>query len=235
VAIAGIIFDGDDTLWETMPHYVRAKRDFYNRMALMGFEVRAVEEKFEQIDLDNLARLGFSRSRFPTSMVNTYQAFCRDCGQPEDDLVAGEIASIAENVFNLPAIPLEGAPEVLTTLAESYRLFLLTKGDPQVQQRRINDSGLKGFFSAIYIVPDKSASDFRRIVRDQELSVETSWSVGNSLRSDINPALAIGLSAIWIPYYTWDAEIDIEVPSDRLIKLDALKQILRILETQRIR
>jgi putative hydrolase of the HAD superfamily len=114
-------------------------------------------------------------------------------------------------------------------LYKRFRLILLTKGDFTVQESRIEGSGLKDFFCSIRILPHKSVEDFRRAILDNELDAGASWSIGNSLKSDINPALAVGLSAIWIPHDTWDAEVDAEVRSARLFKLDSLRECPKVL------
>jgi phosphoglycolate phosphatase-like HAD superfamily hydrolase len=73
---AGVIFDGDDTLWETAPLYARAKQQFFGQMSSLGFDPREVESAFHNIDVVNVDRLGFSKHRFPTSMAETYRLFC---------------------------------------------------------------------------------------------------------------------------------------------------------------
>jgi putative hydrolase of the HAD superfamily len=118
---------------------------------------------------------------------------------------------------------------VLSQLRPHYKLILATKGDHEVQQAKIDHSGLADFFSSIYILDHKTDKELGNIVEDCKLDVSRSWIIGNSLRSDINPGLRIGLKAIWIPYYTWDYEEDIEPNSKFVYKVDSLAESLNIL------
>lgn len=223
----GVIFDGDDTLWETMPLYTAAKAHFYRRMAELGFVEGGVPQRFEDIDVRNLAVHGFGRRRFPSSMVETYRSCCRDTYQvprPEEERA---LQAIGESVFLAQPQLFPGAREVLTALHGHYRVVLLTKGDPEVQRARVEQSTLSPLFAAIYIGPDKTAEDFARVIAEQDLDANRSWSVGNSVRADINPALNVGLSAVWIPYTTWDAEHDREVASPQLHRASSLRECLR--------
>jgi hypothetical protein len=87
---AGIIFDGDDTLWYTMPIYTKAKQEFFYEMSALGFDPQEVERAFEQTDAENVSRFGFSKRRFPTSMAETYQLFCTKHRFPLDEAVKGK-------------------------------------------------------------------------------------------------------------------------------------------------
>lgn len=225
----GIIFDGDDTLWQTMPLYTQAKADFCRYLASFGFDPEAVLEEFERTDLKNFAILGFTRERFPTSMVETYRSMSGEVGIKYDESVAIEVADIGDRVFRSPTTLIGGARELLLALVQNFRLILFTKGDAAVQENRIRQSGLRDLFAAIYVHPHKSVNDFETIIVEQSLARARSWSIGNSLKSDINPALAADLSAIWIPFETWDAEADIRIHSTKMHVANSLLDCLTIL------
>lgn len=229
---SAIIFDGDDTLWDTMPLYAAAKDRFYARMGDLGFDRQQVPKVFEETDLLNLRTHGFARSRFPTSMIDTYTHFCTSHGQAPSESVQEELWNIGDAVFSSTPPTLPGAEEVLRHLAHRYKLYLMTKGDPEVQHQRVEASGLRHFFDRVFIVPHKGTEDFARVVADLHLDPRQVWSVGNSLKSDINPALAAGLSAVWIPYHTWDAEVDQIVDSPRLFEVNDLPACLEVLVQQ---
>jgi putative hydrolase of the HAD superfamily len=224
-----IIFDGDDTLWETMSHYSTAKEEFLKQMISCGFDRLAASAQFETIDVNNVRGMGFSRHRFPHSMVETYRYFCKRIGNRLDQQIEEAIRQIGYRVFDMPPIVFEDAAYVLESLKSSHCLILATKGDREVQTGKINQSGLAHYFDAIYIFEQKGMAEFKTIIDDRGLSTRSCWSIGNSLRSDINPALEVGLSAIWIPRHTWDYEIAEESANPRFYKADRLIDCLEIL------
>jgi putative hydrolase of the HAD superfamily len=228
-----VVFDGDDTLWDTMPLYTNAKRLFYGAMDSFGFDVALVPDVFERFDLENLAKFGFGRERFPTSMVDTYRYFCA-AGRRQPERAAEQMVwTIGDSVFEGRPAVFPEATGLLERLRGRFKLVLMTKGDEAVQHQRIVQSGLISYFDSILIVPTKGKAEFQRVLEKQYVSpARNCWSVGNSLKSDINPALETGLSAIWIPYHTWDAEADVEMKSERLYKVDSLLESLPILQRE---
>jgi putative hydrolase of the HAD superfamily len=227
--IPAVIFDGDDTLWETMPLYTTAKIGFQRLMAAESLDsVRALEE-FEKIDKKNVERLGFSRQRLPTSMSETYRLLCSEKGQSLNGQVQIRIREIANRIFEGQARLVPGAECVLEALC-NFRLILLTKGDPAVQRKRTEESGLANYFDSIYIVPSKQEAEFQSIIQKEEIDKQASWSVGDSLRSDVHPALKVGLNAIWIPTSTWSYEVESVRPEqERLHICKSLSEIPLIL------
>lgn len=199
-----LIFDADDTLWETQSLYEKSKKDFLARMEKVKFARRESIDLFESIDRRNVERFGFSRRRFPQSMIDTYRALCLAHDRRIDRSVAQRIRRAGERVFQATPRLLKGARETLSKLrARGLRMVLATKGDRAVQVRRIAQSGLRQFFERVYVLPEKGAKEFRQIVRAEKGDPSRSWSIGNSIRSDINPALAAGLNVIWVPRETW--------------------------------
>ena len=187
-----IIFDGDDTLWETMPLYVRSKSRFFLAMRRLGFNRKAVEMDFEERDLRNVDRFGFSKKRFETSMVETYRSFCRSRDMVPARAFERRIKRIARSTFTTRPKLVRHAKQLLRRLKDRSRLILLTKGDLSVQKKRIRASGLQAFFEKVIVVPQKETRTFRFLVRRYNLPKAATWSVGNSLKSDINPALKSG-------------------------------------------
>lgn len=194
--IAGVIFDGDDTLWDTMPLYTDAKQQFFERMGGLGFSRQEVEQCFEEIDVRNVEQFGFSRNRFPSSMVQAYRELCQRHGQRVEPALESNYKQIGEEVFERPVTVFSEAKDVLSMLGREFLLVLATKGDSDIQLRRIEQSGLAQHFHYAYVLPQKAPADYTRIVSEQNLSLDASWSVGNSIRSDINPAIEIGLSGM---------------------------------------
>lgn len=226
---SGLIFDGDDTLWETMPLYLRAKERFYDKMQKLGFDQREVITQFEMTDCENVQVLGFSKERFPKSIQDTYEFFCKFYKKPFNEIEKFQIATIGQSVFTEKPNPIEGVHVVLETLRKGgFLLILATKGDPDIQKERIKDVGLSRYFDRIYIFPEKTTKELYQIVDECRLDQTGSWSIGNSIKSDINPALVIGMKAIWIPYYTWDYEEEAPMNKDGFYKVQSIKDIPKI-------
>jgi putative hydrolase of the HAD superfamily len=220
-----LVFDGDDTLWETMPLYSAAKRRFFQRMQRSGFYAPEVERVFEKRDEDNVGRYGFSRERFGISMVETYQHLFRTAGRELTSVQENEILSIANRVFSQPAKRTPYAEYALRSLQRNCRLVLLTKGDRAVQEQRIHTSKLAPYFEKVIIVGQKDHFTFSHALSELSAESEFAWSIGNSIRSDINPALANGMGAIWLPRNTWPYEEEARLASKRFITIRSLRQL----------
>jgi putative hydrolase of the HAD superfamily len=130
-------------------------------------------------------------------------------------------------VFELDPPLVSGARETLTFLrASGARLALLTKGDPALQSRRIERSGLREFFDVIQIVPEKSPAVIRDVVAALGVDVGSAWMVGNSMRSDLLPAIDAGLRALQIPAHVWEYERTCDhFAADRVITTSHLADI----------
>jgi putative hydrolase of the HAD superfamily len=201
-----VVFDGDDTLWLVEHLYDRARQNAGEIVALSGLDpVRWAASQRER-DVRNVRSMGLSTKRFPTSCVQAYVALCEEAGSPVSPPVQDRIWNAASEVFHWEAEPIEAAREVLGVLAPSYRMVLLTQGESWVQERRVADSGLEPFFQSIRVVPAKTAGTFRRLLQNVSVPPERACSVGNSLASDINPALSCSMAAIWINAEVWEYE-----------------------------
>jgi putative hydrolase of the HAD superfamily len=201
-----LVFDGDDTLWWTEQLYDDARREAARIVSDAGLDATLWEEIERSIDVDNVARYGLGRERFPTSCVEAYDQTARLAGVAADPTARSAIWDAADSVFARAAPLVDGTYEVIKDLAEIATVALLTKGDPAVQRQRLESSGLSPLFDAIVIVNDKSPDAFRSLVDTHRARPQESWSVGNSWRSDIEPALAIGMRAIWIDAHVWEYE-----------------------------
>ena len=118
-----------------------------------------------------------------------------------------QIGACAEDLDRIPPHILDGVPETLAYLAERHRLILCTKGEPAEQAAKLERSGLQPLFEVIEIVQEKDVTTYLRLVHQHRVIKSHGWMVGNSPRSDINPALAAGLNAVFIPHSrTWHFE-----------------------------
>jgi putative hydrolase of the HAD superfamily len=203
---SAIIFDGDDTLWWTERLYDEARLRAARHVTDAGLDAAIWDAFQRQIDVENVSRLGLSRRRFPTSCVEAYDRLVTQVGIPLNVETRDAIWSAADSVFSTPASVVVGAVEVLQQLSSLTKLALLTRGDVQVQEARIAHCGLAKWFRDIHIVDEKSSEQFAATLRTMGATTSTAWSVGNSRRSDIDPALAIGMRAIWIDAHVWEYE-----------------------------
>lgn len=191
-----VYFDLDDTLIPTQESYNVVKEDLSQHIAaLMNQDASEVLATFEKIDLENANDFGLSRLRFPTSWCDTYAHFGGD--NLEEERVIWEVA---EQIFEMMILPYPESGKVLEeTKALGYELHLLTAGDPDVQEKRITDSGLQPYFDYVHIVPTKNTRTMKDIIKEPKNAVM----VGNSLSSDIQPAISLGMKTIHIERETW--------------------------------
>jgi putative hydrolase of the HAD superfamily len=230
---AAVVFDGDDTLWSTEPLYDEARDAARAEVVRAGFDGDEWERLERRFDVENVRHLGFSIERFPTSCVQAYEAIARQSRVPVNEDVRERVRAAARRVFNQDPPLVPGAKETLRALrARGVRLALLTKGDPDVQKRRVEHSGLANMFDVIHIVPEKPAAAFLEIVAELEVEPKDAWSVGNSVRSDILPAIEAGLRAVWIDAHVWEHErFDGMFSHDQAIAVTNLADVADTIET----
>jgi putative hydrolase of the HAD superfamily len=134
------------------------------------------------------------------------------------------IHRFAHEISEHPVEILRGVPETLAYLTERHHLILMTKGNLTEQAGKVERSGLKEYFAAVEIVAEKDEATYRSLVSKYELPADDTWMVGNSPRSDINPALAAGLHAVFVPHgNTWileHEELAAAPPAQRLLVVD---------------
>ena len=195
-----LLIDADDTLWENNIYFERAIHSFItflNHSHLSAAEVRAV--------LDGVERLmGYGATNFTKSLEETYRQLA------EQDVTTQDLQQVRQFGEQISAHPLElldGVSETISYLSARHDLFLLTKGDFEEQQLKVERSGIEQLFSQVMIVPEKDVSTYRDILTQLQLSPQETWMIGNSPRSDINPALAADINAVYIPHpHTWHFE-----------------------------
>jgi putative hydrolase of the HAD superfamily len=204
-------FDADDTLWQN-EQFFRLTEDRF--VALLGEHGEAAEISGRLLEAEerNLGLYGFGIKGFTLSMIETAIEVTR--GQVSAAVI-GEILAAGREMAAHPVETLPHAAETLAALAGDYRLVLITKGDLFDQERKLAQSGLGDFFDAVEIVSDKNAATYRRLFTRHGDGPERAMMVGNSLKSDILPALEAGAWAVHIPHeLLWTLE-HAEEPKDR--------------------
>jgi putative hydrolase of the HAD superfamily len=163
---------------------------------------------------------------FAHALVDTFERLSLEPITPE---LHQRIHSFAHTVADHPVEILPGVPETLDYLSRRHHLILLTKGEIAEQSGKVERSGLKEYFTAIEIVAEKDSATYREIAGKYALPPNSTWMVGNSPKSDINPALAAGLNAVFVPHdKTWVLEHEELAPapaSARLLVLEAFREL----------
>lgn len=195
-----LLIDGDDTLWENNVYFERtivAFIAFLDHSTLAPAEVRLVLDEIERT-------AGYGTAAFARSLEATYRRLC------EREVTEGDVAQVHAFANEIRAHPMEllaGVAETLTYLAPRHDLVLVTKGDADEQRLKIEASGLEPLFRRAVIVPEKDVATYQELIHELELTPDQAWMIGNSPKSDINPALAAGLNAIFVPHAnTWRLE-----------------------------
>ncbi len=227
-ALTTIGFDADDTLWQNEQYYRLTEAHFTELLADFA-EGPKISERLLEAEKRNLAHYGFGIKGFTLSMIETA------IEMTDGSVPAGVIAQILDIGRDLLSHPVETMPHVqdtLEALAGNYLLVLITKGDLFDQERKLAQSGLGDFFDAVEIVSDKTAVTYRRIFSKVGDGPERAMMVGNSLKSDIVPAIAAGSYGVFVPHeLTWVLE-HVEEPSDapRFRKIANLGELRRLLD-----
>lgn len=225
---SGVLFDFDDTLVETTVHFNRAKGRFARIMTGLGFPAEEALATLNQFDIRNVQLCGgFLKECFPRALGETYEHYCKISGKDYSQALRKEIEDLGWWVYEQPATPISGAEEVLGALHGRFPLFLVTKGDPVVQTDRVEKSGLSRWFEKVYVLADKNVLAYRNIASERRIRPPASWVVGNSMKSDINPALKAGFQCIYIHHpHTWDYED--EEPVGGHVSVDSINDVLKV-------
>ena len=209
-----IAFDADDTLWDCQSHFEAVENHLYD---LIAPYCEAPAKELFQTESGNMADLGYGCKAFTISIVETA---LRVAGDHLSSQQLSDLLSHSKSLLHLPATPLPEVEETLQRLqAYPYRLVVFTKGELQDQENKLHRSGLAKYFSHVEITSNKTEV-FQLLM------------VGNSLKSDIAPALTIGASAIHIPFHvTWQLEHSEDIEHERLEKITHFNEIITILNT----
>ena len=219
-----LLIDGDDTLWENNVYFeaaIEAFLDYLSHSSLGREQVRATLDEIERL---NSRVHGYGAAAFSRNLTETYQRLAERRVEQRD---LDHLAMLGRRILERDIEVLAGVEPTLAYLAARHRLLLLTKGDPQEQRLKVDRSGLAHHFNDVVIVREKDASAYRDLLAAYQLSPSDTWMVGNSPRSDINPALSAGLHAVLIPHpHTWRLEEEsIPGTDSRLLVLETFADL----------
>jgi putative hydrolase of the HAD superfamily len=197
-----LLIDADDTLWENNIYFERVAVEFFDELGKRGMPKPRAEELLWQTERRNVKTTGYGS-----------KAFCASLHQVANQLGATDLEpwiTERENwILHHPIELMPGVRETLPLLFAGNQIIMVTKGRPDEQLGKLERSGLAGFFHATEVVFEKYVETYREVVRKYRLDAKTTWMIGNSPRSDINPAKAAGLRTVFIPYHTtWQHEIE---------------------------
>ncbi len=217
-----IFFDADDTLWQNEEYFREAERRFAGLLEGYGTPESITGNLTEKQEA-NIPLFGYGSKTFMISMLDAAAEICGNgFGTDIYNGVKDIISDLAFHEFHL----LEGVEETLEALSGRYTLAIATKGDLVEQRTKYKESGLDRFFRHIEVLPDKSVDDYREMARKLGIAPEEILMVGNAIKSDIAPVIAIGGTAIHIPYkVTWAHEIMAMPESDRIFELKSIKDL----------
>jgi putative hydrolase of the HAD superfamily len=220
------LVDADDTLWENNVFFEQAIAEFVARMEPLGYSAAYVRRILNEIERRNIRQHGYGVGSFRRSLEETYRRLAGDLARPDE---WAWIRQRARELEHSPPRILEGVPETLAFLTRRHRLILFTKGEPAEQAAKIERSGLVSYFEAVEITPEKDPASYRRVVHQYKIVKGNAWMIGNSPRSDVNPALEAGLNAVFIPHrMTWELEHDqLTSGLGRLLVLSAFRDLRR--------
>jgi len=199
-----LLIDADDTLWENNVYFERAIAQFISFLNHRERSTLEVREILNDVERECIVSHGYGLHSFTHALVKTFE---RLSVEPITPALHETIHGFSRTIAEQPVQILPRVPETLEYLSIRHNLILVTKGDLTEQAGKVERSGLKQFFSEVEIVPEKHVPEYRAIVARHDLLCEFTWMVGNSPKSDINPALGAGLNAVFVPHdETWILE-----------------------------
>lgn len=227
-SLRAIAFDADDTLWACQPYFDSVERAYCALLADYGSAAEISASLFET-ETANMPELGYGCKAFTISLVETA---IRVSGGRVPAATVSRIVELGRSLLRLNATPLEGVAETLERLKASgkYRLAVFTKGELLDQENKLRRSGLWRFFDHVAIVSDKTEAAYGDLCRALAVKPHELMMVGNSFKSDIAPALAVGCAAVHVPFHAiWEHERTQEFPHERLRRIGCMEELPKLL------
>jgi putative hydrolase of the HAD superfamily len=222
-----IAFDADDTLFVTEPYFQETEQKF---CGLMGdyLSQQGISKELFKIEIDNLKLYGYGIKGYILSMIEAAMTISNNTIPVE---VIEKIIGYGKELLDKPIVLLDGVEETLQTLHGKYKLVVATKGDLLDQRRKLHNSGLGHYFHHIEVMSDKQEKDYLDLIKRLEVQPEEFFMIGNSLKSDVLPVLAIGGHAVHIPFHTtWAHEkIDYKVEHKNFKAFEKITEVLSVL------
>ena len=219
-----LIFDADDTLWENNIYFERAFEEFVDFLDHSTMSPREVRDVLDEIERVNNQIHGYGSLNFGRNLGECYRRLA------EREIRDGDLETVigfANRILVCPMELIAGVTETLQYLHDRHDLTLFTKGHPEEQKLKLDRSGLAGYFGHTAIVKEKDRAAYERLVAERGMDPERTWMIGNSPKSDINPALEAGLNAVFVPHaHTWVLEKqEIREGMGKLLVVDRIEDL----------
>ncbi len=222
-----LIFDADDTLWENNVYFNRAIEEFLDLLTPVAPDRERLRTLLNVVEVECIQTGGYGTRNFVSALKET---FCRIYQGPDGAAYLDGIEEIGERVLRHPIHLLPGVESTLQSLQQEYRLMIFSKGEMREQMGKIERSGLRRYFDRVVIAEEKDTNAYHELVREHELSTDHTWMIGNSPRSDVLPALAAGLWAVFVPHEsTWELERHPVDDHPRLMRAAKVEEIPALL------
>ena len=219
-----LIIDADDTLWENNIYLERAFDEFVDFLAHSSMTPLEVRGVLDEIEIVNNKTHGYGTANFTRNLRECYHRLAERHVLPED---LERIMNFTQQIVEHPIELIAGVEETLGYLSSRHDLTLFTKGNAEEQKLKLDRSGLAIYFGHTEIVKEKDADSYSALIRKRELDPERAWMIGNSPKSDINPAIEAGIGAVFVPHqHTWRLEHEeVRETGGRLLKLSRFAEL----------
>lgn len=220
-----IAFDADDTLFVNETYFLETEEKFCELMSDYLSHQGIAQELF-RIEIKNLSIYGYGIKAYILSMIEAAMTISNNTIPVE---VIEKIIQYGKELLEKPIVLLDGVEETLESLYGKYKLVVATKGDLLDQRRKLHNSGLGKYFHHIEVMSDKQEQDYLDLIKRLEIQPAEFFMIGNSLKSDVLPVLAIGGHAAHVPFHTtWAHEkIDHEVKHENFSAFENITEILK--------
>ena len=223
-----IAFDADDTLFVNEPYFQETEEKFCGLMNDY-LSKQGISQELFKVEIDNLPLYGYGIKGYILSMI---EAAMKISNKTISIQVVDKILDYGKELLQRPIELLDGVEETLQALHGKYKLVVATKGDLLDQRRKLHNSGLGHYFHHIEVMSDKQEKDYSDLLKRLEIQPEEFFMIGNSLKSDVLPVLAIGGHAVHIPFHTtWAHErIDYKVEHENFYTFEKMIDVLKKLQ-----
>jgi putative hydrolase of the HAD superfamily len=200
-----LLIDADDTLWENNIYFEDAFDAFVGFLDHSSLTSAHIRDVLNEIELANAKIHGYGSKNFGRNLQQAYEHLAERHIGPDD---LARVMGFAERILEQPMVVIDGVEDTLAELSARHELILFTKGHPEEQRLKVERSGLERHFKHTAIVKEKDQAAYRNLVEQRGHPTHDTWMIGNSPKSDINPALEAGLGAVLVPHArTWVLEL----------------------------
>lgn len=198
-----LLIDADDTLWENNIYFDRVIAQVQALIRTFNVDGNLFQRELIEAEREHIPLYGYGTANFARSLVRTFERLA----PAADPSLIETVRELALGIMRQPPQIIDGVPETLSYLARRHALFLVTKGNRDEQLAKIEASGLASHFRDVEILGEKNVASFLLLLSKHRWDASRTWMIGNSPRSDINPALGAGMNAVFVPHpHTWVLE-----------------------------